>query len=133
MRQIAGSLLASESLERQDLAALFLLGDALNTYILAREQLFKDGLFFNSTVEQAILPGMEFKGIEKIKNIKPHPALRVAQDSYNQVTKLLIEFNLTPRSRKKPENITPLDDTEPFEPEAPIDKFVIGDYKKKSS
>ena len=123
LRPIVGNLLANDSLEKQDLAALFLLGDALNTYILARQQLLKDGITLENKIEQTTIPGMDYKGINKARNIRPHPALRIANDSFNQATRLLIEFNLTPRSRKKPE-IVPLDEENIMEPESPIERFV---------
>ena len=119
MRGIARSI----SPERQDLAALFLLGDSFNTYILARDILMADGLILEDIPAQQELPGMELKGINKVRNMKPHPALRIATDSHAQVTKLLIEFNLTPKSRKKPEP-APMEQPEPEE-STPIDRFVV--------
>jgi len=124
MRNIVRVLEDNNVIEKHDLAALFLLGDSFNTYVLAREQLFKDGLFFDDESEPT-LPGMELKGIKKAAKIKTHPALRIANDAHQQVTKLLIEFNLTPKSRKKPEPITPLTEEPGEVVKSPIDKFVI--------
>jgi len=119
LRQIVRTM----PIEEQDQSALFLLGDCFNTYILARELLLKDGFLLEPNADP-VLPGMELTGINKVRNIRPHPALRIATDSHNQLIKLLIEFNLTPKSRKKPEPV-PLEDEAPIEEKSPMERFIL--------
>ena len=122
MRLIIRTLNEDPDSLKADAAALQLLGDRFNTYTLAQEILLKEGIILeDKDPENPTLPGMELKGINKARNIRPHPALKIASDCHNQITKLLIEFNLTPKSRKGPNLDIEKDDPIVF---APIDRFI---------
>jgi len=122
MAEIIRQLAKKNGFEKQDLPALSLLGYSYHNYFVSRDILLKDGLMIQEKDEfqQPTLPGMEPVFITKLRASKPHPALKICNDSQNQITKILIEFGLTPKSRKK--NLDPTDP--PSIDESPIDKFV---------
>jgi len=114
-----------KAIKKQDLTAFTLLGDYIHIYCQAREILLRDGIIMGDQPSsmQASIPGMEKSFISKMRNLKPHPALKIAADAQNQIIRLLIEFNLTPRSRKKTVDLTlPL--VAETEYSSPIDKFM---------
>lgn len=124
MAEIIRHLHKNNSFEKQDIPALSLLGYSYHTYFISRDLLLKDGIMIQEQdqIRQPTLPGMEPQFITKLRSSKPHPALKICNDAQNQITKILIEFNLTPRSRKKitldPNSIPSPGD------ESPIDKFL---------
>jgi P27 family predicted phage terminase small subunit len=103
MDEIIKFLTKDKSIIKQDSTALVILSNSFSVYYQAIDILNRDGLVFEdeNKVMEPCLPGMEPTFITRLRNIKPHPALKIANDSQNQITKLLIEFGLTPRSRKK--------------------------------
>lgn len=122
MNQIIRQLSVKNGFEKQDLPALSLLGYSYHTYFFSRDILLKDGLMVQEKDEfqQPTLPGMEPIFITKIRASKPHPAIKICNDSQNQITKILIEFGLTPKSRKKNLDLN----SDPTPGDDPIDKFV---------
>jgi P27 family predicted phage terminase small subunit len=70
-----------------DSAAISLLAHTYDNYIRATEMIEHDGLIVNS-----------YSGTSKTK--KAHPAIKIQLDAQIQLTKLLVEFGLTPKSRK---------------------------------
>lgn len=69
-----------------DSAAIQLIGHTYNNYIIATETLATDGMY--QTIET-----------QAGSSLKAHPAVKVQLDSQVQLTRLLLEFGLTPRSR----------------------------------
>ena len=122
MAEIFRHLNRNNGIEKQDLPALSLLAYSYHTYFQSRDILLKDGIMIEEKdqIQQPTLPGMEPAFITKIRTAKPHPALKICNDSQNQITKILIEFNLTPHSRKKNLDISI---PESFG-DSPIDKFI---------
>ena len=124
MAEIFRSLNKEGSIEKKDMAALNLLAYSYHVYFQSRDLLLKDGLMIEDKEQnlQPPLPGMEPQFITKLRASKPHPALKMCNDAQNQITRILIEFNLTPRSRKK----TTMDMDNPPIPseQSPIDKFI---------
>lgn len=127
MNQIMKLLHSKNIVQREDFAAVILLGDLFNTYCQARDLLNRDGIILEEkeSIIDPVLPGLEPAILTKIKGQKVHPALKVATDAQNQITKLLIEFNLTPRSRKKIELDLPVIE----ENVSPIDKFIKAELR----
>jgi P27 family predicted phage terminase small subunit len=119
MADIVKNLNKEKFISKLDIPALAMLAYSYDIYFKAAEILLRDGIVMeDSQNQQPTLPGMEPTFISKMKVTKAHPALRIATDAQNQITKLLIEFNLTPRSRKKiTDPVTP-------EPQSPADKFI---------
>lgn len=70
-----------------DKAAISLIAHTYDNYIKATEMLEHDGL----TIYQYSAAG---------RNVKAHPAVKIQLDAQIQLTKLLVEFGLTPKSRK---------------------------------
>jgi len=83
-------------------AALTMLGDNYNTFILCRNQLKDDGL----TVE------------DRFGVIQKHPLIKVQTDSQIQLVKLLQEFGLTLKSGKR------LDIVDDVDEDSPLQQFV---------
>jgi P27 family predicted phage terminase small subunit len=120
MSEIIRQLQKKDGFEKQDFPALSILGYSYHNYFISRDILLKDGLMIQEQdqIRQPTLPGMEPLFITKLRASKPHPALKICNDSQNQITKILIEFGLTPKSRKKnldmaeaptPDNVSPID------------------------
>lgn len=121
MDEIVGFLRKDKSFKSQDMTAVTILANSFSIYYQAVDILQKDGIVIQdvANILQPSLPGMEPEFLRKIRSTKIHPALRIANDAQSQITKLLIEFNLTPRRRKKTDNPMAMPDAV-----SPIDKFV---------
>jgi P27 family predicted phage terminase small subunit len=121
MDEIIRFLKNDKSIIKQDSTALSILSNSFSVYYQAIDILNRDGLVFedDNKVMQPSLPGMEPLFITRLRSIKPHPALKIANDAQNQITKLLIEFGLTPKSRKKTSSIS-----KKIEALSPADKFI---------
>jgi len=91
---------------RLDTSALTLISNTYDTYIKATKILLKEGLIINTTTKAG-------------DSIKAHPAVKIQLDAQVQLTKLLIEFGLTPKSRK---DIVSQKDK--YETMSPIEQFV---------
>jgi P27 family predicted phage terminase small subunit len=98
MKELVKLLNSGAIVSKLDTAALTLLGNTYNTYCLASQIILKEGII----------------GEEGRIN----PCIKIANDAQIQLQKLLIEFGLTPKGRKR---ITPLPEQEP---QSPIDKFI---------
>jgi len=70
-----------------DKTAISLLAHTYDNYIKATEMLEHDGLTLYNYTSAG-------------KNMKAHPAVKIQLDAQIQLTKLLIEFGLTPKSRR---------------------------------
>jgi P27 family predicted phage terminase small subunit len=87
--EIAPWLTRAKLLTRLDQVALALLCDSLGEYLLARE-----------VVNQAAIEtGVRFVSVTDSGNVIQHPAVGVANRKWEQVTKLLREFGMTPSAR----------------------------------
>jgi P27 family predicted phage terminase small subunit len=127
MDDIIKYLAADKSIKVQDYTALTLLSNSFSVYYQAIDILNKDGLVIEDLQRsmQPSLPGMEPAFLTKLRSTKPHPALKIANDAQYQITKLLIEFQLTPRSRKKVNSIG-----SEIEPLSPADKLLSRNKKE---
>lgn len=95
-----------------DKAAISLIAHTYDNYIKATEILEHDGL----TIYQ-------YSGASK--NIRAHPAVKIQLDAQIQLTKLLVEFGLTPKSRKDI-------DSQRSAPEAsPLELFIGGEREAR--
>lgn len=119
MDEIYSILIKEKGIKRQDSSALYILADCYSLYYQAMDILKRDGIVQEEAANaiQQSLPGMEPAFIQKMRVTKAHPALKIATDAQYQITKLLIEFNLTPKARKKTDVPIP-------EPPSPADKFI---------
>jgi len=99
MGDLVRQLNKENSITKLDTGALILLGDAYNKYFEAQDILLKEGYMVGK---------------------KPHPALKICHESQTEVMKLLIEFELTPKRRKKA--VMPVKK----EPVSPMEAFING-------
>jgi P27 family predicted phage terminase small subunit len=122
MGEIFKILVRNKGVEKRDFPALNLMAYSYHIYFQSRDLLLRDGIMIEDQQQtnQPTLPGMEPNFITKLRASKPHPALKLCNDAQNQIARLLVEFNLTPRSRKKTIDLNLLPDVE----DSPIDKFV---------
>jgi P27 family predicted phage terminase small subunit len=102
MTDLVRQLNKDDLIIKLDTAALILLGDAYNKYFEAQDILLREGFMLK----------------DKNDHQKPHPALKICHESQVEVMKLLIEFGLTPKRRKKA--VMP----EKKQEMAPIDKYI---------
>jgi len=100
-------------------AALQILADSYHIYFQAMDILLRDGIVqeMSDPAIQQVLPGMEPVFLQKMRVTKAHPALKIATDAQFSITKLLIQFNLTPKSNKDSE--LPV-----LEESSPVEKFI---------
>jgi P27 family predicted phage terminase small subunit len=101
MTDLVRQLNKDDLIIKLDTGALILLGNAYNKYFEAQDILLREGYMLN----------------DKKGSVKPHPALKICHESQVEVMKLLIEFGLTPKRRKKVVLVPKVD-------EAPIEKFI---------
>lgn len=85
-----------------DRAAIQLIAHTYDNWLCATEMLERDGL----TIYNYTSAG---------KNMKAHPAVKIQLDAQIQLTKLLIEFGLTPKSRKDVSSARQKPDASPLE------------------
>lgn len=85
MKNVLAKLEENGILENVDSAALTMLARNYSTFIRASKQLEKDGITYMSDRH----------------NIQPHPAIKIANDAQSKAMKVMEEFGLTAKSRKK--------------------------------
>lgn len=85
MKTVLAKLEENGILENVDSAALTMLARNYSTFIRASKQLEKDGITYMSDRN----------------NIQPHPAIKIANDAQSKAMKVMEEFGLTAKSRKK--------------------------------
>ena len=85
MKTVLAKLEENGILENVDSAALTMLARNYSTVIRASKQLEKDGITYMSDRN----------------NIQPHPAIKIANDAQSKAMKVMEEFGLTAKSRKK--------------------------------
>lgn len=85
-----------------DKSAIQLIAHTYDNWLQATEMLEKDGL----TIYNYTSAG---------RNLKAHPAVKIQLDAQIQLTKLLIEFGLTPKSRKDVNSARQTPDASPLE------------------
>ena len=90
-----------------DSAAINLIAQTYHNYIEATKILQSEGMIITVTTNAG-------------ENIKAHPAVKIQLDSQIQLHKLLVEFGLTPKSRKE---IT-TKATKVEETKSPLDEFL---------
>jgi len=83
-----------------DTAALTLLGDSYNKYLLSQEILLQEGIVVRGKNGEVL---------------RAHPAVKICHDSEVFLTKLLLEFGLTPKRRQKTGRDKPKEDLSPIE------------------
>lgn len=84
-----------------DSAAITMLAYNYSMFIKASKQLEKEG----------------YTVVSDRNNVSPHPAIKIAKDAQLAATKLMVEFGLTSKSRKK---LTPNSKEE----ESPLEAFI---------
>ena len=94
MKEVVSMLTENGLIERVDDAAIKMLAYNYSTFIKAQKTISKDGL----TV------------ISDRGNIAEHPAVKIGKDAQVQAMKVMQEFGLTARSRKKLLNTQELED-----------------------
>lgn len=94
-----------------DKTAIQLMAYTYDNYIKATEQLEQNG---SLTIYNYTSAG---------KNLKAHPAVKIQLDAQIQLTKLLVEFGLTPKSRKD------IDSQRAAPDSSPLDLFIGGQRK----
>src|SRR3989339_721351 len=107
MEEVVSMLEERGVMENIDNAALTMLARNYSTFIRASKQVEKDGMMITNN-----------KG-----NLEAHPMIKVAKDAQVQAMKVMVEFGLTAKSRKK------LPMMEKKEEESPLEQFA---RKKKS-
>ena len=103
MKTVLAKLEENGILENVDSAALTMLARNYSTFIRASKQLEKDGITYMSDRN----------------NIQPHPAIKIANDAQSKAMKVMEEFGLTAKSRKKLKIEK--------EENSPFEEFVKGD------
>lgn len=107
MEEVVSMLEERGVMENIDTAALNMLARNYSTFIRASKRVEKDGMMITNN-----------KG-----NLEAHPMIKVAKDAQVQAMKVMVEFGLTAKSRKK------LPMMEKKEEESPLEQFA---RKKKS-
>ena len=92
-----------------DEAAIMLIANTYDTYLKATEILNREGLVV------AVITNAG-------SNPKAHPAVKIQNDAQSQLTRLLVEFGLTPKSRKETTAISKEDAQDT--PESPLTVFL---------
>lgn len=86
MRDLLGVLSDKSVNSTLDSAAIQLIGQTYHNYINATEELADVGMYQEIETQSG-------------SSLKAHPAVKVQLDSQIQLTRLLLEFGLTPKSR----------------------------------
>lgn len=106
MRDLLGVMKDKGVNSTLDSAAIQLIGQTYHNYIEATETLAREGMYQTIDTQAG-------------SSLKAHPAVKVQLDSQVQLTRLLIEFGLTPKSRgelKKEEEKKP--------DQSPLTRFI---------
>lgn len=99
MKDVLEKLKDRGVMENVDTAALTMLARNYSTFIRASKQVEKDGMMITNN-----------KG-----NLEAHPMIKVAKDAQTQAMKVMVEFGLTAKSRKKLPSMDKKDDDSPLE------------------
>jgi P27 family predicted phage terminase small subunit len=108
MKNLLGVLGEKSINTKLDSAAISLIAHTYDNYINATEILKKEGLVITSFTAAG-------------ENPKAHPAVKIQLDAQIQLTRLLIEFGLTPKSRK---DVVSVKVDTPTKAGSPIDDFI---------
>lgn len=109
MKNVLQQLEERGVMENVDTAALTMLARNYSTFIRASKQVEKDGMMITNN-----------KG-----NLEAHPMIKVAKDAQTQAMKVMVEFGLTAKSRKKLPSMDKKDDDSPLEQFAKKKKVEI--------
>lgn len=109
MKDVLQQLEERGVMENVDNAALTMLARNYSTFIRASKQVEKDGMMITNN-----------KG-----NLEAHPMIKVAKDAQTQAMKVMVEFGLTAKSRKKLPSMEKKDEDSPLEQFAKKKKVEI--------
>jgi P27 family predicted phage terminase small subunit len=109
MKDVLEQLKDRGVMENVDSAALTMLARNYSTFIRASKQVEKDGMMITNN-----------KG-----NLEAHPMIKVAKDAQVQAMKIMGEFGLTAKARKKLPSMEKKDEESPLEQFAKKKKPVV--------
>lgn len=98
MNDVISRLRNNDLLDNVDKAALVMLARNYDTFLIASEDVAKNGLTF-----------MSIRGV-----LQENPSVKIARDAQNSALKIMVEFGLTAKSRSKVKS-QKTDEETPFE------------------